>query len=197
MFCCETPVPPPPPKPGAPAAPPVAPPATQGPAAVELGGAVGAVACMADGALAAVKVGDDIVLLDMLHRKPIGAVKLQRPVVGVAFGPGTWLGIGFENGDANRLDVVTGQLTKSEAHAGRTANRWFIKVECDPLKVRQAVALYRAGGDPIARTIAKGESEKKGRGCLFWVAITFLVLFLCAGCSGVLSLLYYQFYLPH
>jgi len=199
LFVCDTPVPPPPPSPkaGPPGSslPPV--PVAQAPLVVELGGTAGFVACMADGALAAVQVGSDVVLYELWNRQACGAVRLQRPLVGLAFGPGTWLGIGFENGDANRLDVVTGHLTKCEAHAGRTANRWAVKVECDPLKVRQAIAFYRAGGDPIARTIAKGEGKKKGRGCLFWVGITFLVLFLCAGCSGMLSLAYYQFYLPH
>ncbi len=153
-------------------------------AKLDAGGPITSVAVSAEGALIAAAVGNDVFIFEPLQGRRLGVVRVTRPVRGIAFGQASWLALGFEDAEATRVDLMTGQMCKTEAHPGRVASRWGIRVECDPMSVRSAVTQVRAGGQPIARQI---EAEEGGRSCLWYLGILFVMFIICTGCTGLLS----------
>ena len=138
-----------------------------------------------------------IVLWELAERRSCGRITFQRDIGRIRFGPGTWLGAGFEDGDVNRIDLLTGNTTKCEAHVGRVANRWAIHSEIRPDMLRGAMAAVRAGGQPLAtrvkhawdqpRKLSIQPATPKGPGC-FTGCTVILLLLLLSGCCGGLSI---------
>jgi (2Fe-2S) ferredoxin len=162
--------------------------------AIPVGGPTGALACSQDGAISAVVAGrQKIVVLEHHQNKPVGQILFQRDVNGLGFGPDEWLGMGLDNAEANRVDLVTGKICKTEAHHGRAPGRWGFKVEVDPMTVRGVVSRVRAGGKAIAEEVYRPEIEG-GRSCLTTLLGCAVLALACGLCSGVGSFLYWHFY---
>jgi hypothetical protein len=147
-----------------------------------------------DGAIAAVQVAESLVrLFELASDTTVGEVEFQRPLFGLAFGPATWLGFGFDDGDANRLDVLTGKMTRTQAHPGRAQNAWAMNVRVNHAQVRGVVVGMAAGGSAIARHNVP-KIPKKRKKWFWWVvggAIAFVLLTGCCGLAGGLGLFAY------
>jgi hypothetical protein len=169
---------------------------------IPIGAMVSLVACSYDGALiVAVAGGTTLLVIETATNQTIGRIVYQRQVNGIAFGPQGWLGIGLDDGDTNRVDLLTGHMCRNEPQAGRSANRWAFNVEVDPLRIRQAVTSIRAGGGPIATHIKPPDPEeekakKKSNGCLYTCLFVVLAAIVCSGCSGITAILYFTVYAP-
>jgi len=144
----------------------------------------------ADGSLCAVQVADGLVrLYELASDLSIGEVEFQRTLYGMEFGPGTWLAFGFDDGDANRLDVMTGKMTRTQAHIGRGQNAWAMNVRVNHAAVRGVVVGMAAGGQQIAKhNIPKIPKKRKS---WFWYAVggvvVFVLLTICCGLFGGLG----------
>ena len=53
----------------------------------------------------------------------------DRPVRGMSFGPGDWLGVALDHGDGNKIDVVTSDTHRTDTAPGRTHRSWTLYVE--------------------------------------------------------------------
>ncbi len=53
----------------------------------------------------------------------------ERPVRGLSFGPESWLGVGLDHGDGNKIDVVTSATHRTDTAPGRTHRSWTLYVE--------------------------------------------------------------------
>ncbi|MFK7928387.1 MAG: hypothetical protein AB8H79_09360 [Myxococcota bacterium] len=141
----------------------VSPDGTQVTDTLPVSGAVSGVSLSQDGAVLVAIVGGRRVAVYELHtRQFVGEITYQRHVSAVQFGPGHWLGIGFDQGDANRLDVVGGTMTRTQAHPGRAQNGWAMQAQISHSKVRGAVANVATGGSAIA-VANKVKAVKKKR----------------------------------
>ena len=144
-----------------------------------------------DGGLAAVQVADGLVrIFELVGDLSVGEVEFQRTLSGLAFGPGTWLAFGFDDGDANRLDVLTGKMTRTQAHVGRGQNAWAMNVRVNHAQVRGVVVGMAAGGKDIARRNVP-KIAKKPKKWFWWAvggAIGFVLLSLCCGAVGSFGL---------
>ena len=88
------------------------------------------VACSADGSRLAMQIDRSRV---MVLDDPPGEALLdvsypQRVCSGVAFGPRSWIAIALAGGDANKVNVDTGAMHRSDTHPGRQHNRWLVSV---------------------------------------------------------------------
>lgn len=70
----------------------------------------------------------------------------DRPVRGLAFGDGDWLGVALDHGDGNKIDVVTCAVHRTEPHPGRTRRSWTLHVQgkSDRLSTKEAEEIRRA-----------------------------------------------------
>lgn len=161
---------------------------------VEIGAPVGPVACSEDGAIFAVLAGTQAVAIgELATNRRLGTITYQRDVSGIGFGQGMWLAIGLSDAEANRIDLMTGQLCRTEPHIGMTGGTWAVKVDVEPMRVRQASTTVRSAGKAIAVQIEHGGGGGGG-GCLKSCLIFALLTFVCSGCSGVLAGAYYYYY---
>ncbi len=62
-----------------------------------------------------------------------------RPVHGLAFGPGNWLGVALDHGDGNKIDVVTTKTHRTDTHPGREHRSWSLLVEGRPERMEGEV----------------------------------------------------------
>lgn len=94
-------------------------------------------ACSADGSFIACRLAGKKVLVQAVSTHEIAAViqYLEREVGEVAFGPTPWLGVGLDLGDANKIDLDTGAVNRTDEHPGRPHNRWMLQAD-----VREGVA---------------------------------------------------------
>lgn len=94
------------------------------------GHVITALATSSDGARFAMQLGDGIIaVLGDPPGETIAQLRYpERRACGVAFGPDPWLGVGLDTGDANKLDVTTGALHRSDTHPDRTHNSWLVAV---------------------------------------------------------------------
>ncbi len=53
----------------------------------------------------------------------------ERPICGMSFGPDNWLGVALDHGDANKIDVVTSNVNRTDTHPGREHRTWTLLVE--------------------------------------------------------------------
>lgn len=137
------------------------------------------------GGLLAAQVSDELVqLYELASDTNIGEVEFQRTLYGLAFGPAHWLAFGFEDGDANRLDVLTGKMTRTQAHAGRAQNAWAMNVRVNHAQVRGAVVGMAAGGHAIAKHNVPKIPKKRSK-WMRWVIGGVVVVVLLSLCCGV------------
>lgn len=110
---------------------------------------ISALACSAEGALLAARVGTSkVALFDLLELDFQGVIAYERTVGGIAFGPGAWLGVGLDLGDANKIDLLTGMVHRTDPHPGRKRNSWVLLA--DPKSDQIAEVLKRAGTGPFS-----------------------------------------------
>lgn len=165
-------------------------------ASIDAAGPTGEVACTKDGAIFAVMAGPQQVTIGAIgSNKRLGSVTFQRDVGGVGFGQQAWLAIGLDESEANRIDLSTGQICKTEPAPGKVGSKWALTVECEPQSVRTAITAVRTGGKAIATQIDHSGGGSSN-GCLYSCLGTALAVLVCSGCSGVISALYYFVYLP-
>ncbi|MBX7193416.1 MAG: hypothetical protein K1X94_15280 [Sandaracinaceae bacterium] len=88
------------------------------------------VACSADGTRFALQLerSQVIVLGDPPDETLLDVKYPERVCAGVAFGSRSWIAIALGGGDANKVNVETGAMHRSDTHPGRTHNRWFVSV---------------------------------------------------------------------
>jgi len=157
------------------------------------------ISCSADGAFFAVLLGGaEVAIFERQYKKRIGSIEFSEDIGGLQFGPGFFLGIGMENGDANRIDLMTGKYTRTELHAGRGMNKWGIKVKIEAESVRGTAAWARVGGTPLAERVKHKWEEKRAPGeigppggdmpsCTSMLGVgcaLLLVIVVCGGCCG-------------
>jgi hypothetical protein len=155
---------------------------------VELGEPAGEVAVSLDGGVLAVVVSQSRVAVYELHTvAKVGEIVFQRFVHHLRFGPQHWLCMGFEDGDANRLDLLTGSMTRTRAHPGRGQNAWAMQAQINHALVRGAVVNVAAGGSAIAvHNRPKIKKKRKKRGLWFVLAAVIVVpSLLCCGGIGL------------
>jgi hypothetical protein len=158
---------------------------------VEVGEPVGGVAVSVDGSLLAVIAGDQkVYIFELSSFRRVGEVVFQRKVFHIRFGPKHWLAFGFDDGDANRLDVATGKSTRTQAHPGRAQNAWAINPSLQMAMIRGSISSVAAGGAAIAKA-SKPKAQKRAKRPFPWAivggigAILFLLSLLCCGGLGV------------
>jgi hypothetical protein len=105
------------------------------------------VTCSADGAVFALRVDDaTVVALAYPSKDTVASIHyIERKVVGVAFGPAPFFGIGMDRGDGNKINLRTGAVHRTDTHPGRTHNRWMLSVSVES---KDLPADY--GGGPAA-----------------------------------------------
>ncbi|MBW2254014.1 MAG: hypothetical protein JRI25_05380, partial [Deltaproteobacteria bacterium] len=112
---------------------------------IEVPGTPHRVAVNVDGAVVACDDGAQKVLVFELHEKRCGTtIEYTRDIGDLDFGPDTSLGIGLEYADANRVDVVGGQMTRTAQGLGRGSEPWFPRINADSHIMRGAIAAMRA-----------------------------------------------------
>ncbi len=166
-------------------------------ASVEVGGEARRIACSGDGALAAIALDREVRVFELYNTRAAATLGLDRDVNDVSFGPGHWLGLGLDDAEANRVEIVAGTLAKTEAFPGMTASKWPIRLERNEVALRTAVAHVRAGGKPIAQQVDHG-GVGGGGGCGKVVAVLALLtaLAMCCGGCGAFGYFYYFMYAP-
>jgi hypothetical protein len=146
---------------------------------------LGSLTCSEEGALLAVRVGTTkVAIFDLLDGKVQGVVEYERTVGQVDFGPGATLGIGLDLGDGNKVDLLTGAVSRTDPHPGRKRNSWVLM--CDPKTDQIARVLERAGnpgafsrmeGAKRAATKPVAVSSPAPEGGINWVALIAIIVF--------------------
>jgi hypothetical protein len=119
------------------------------------------VACSSDGALVALRLDPrTVVALAYPSRATAATIAyVDREVTGVAFGVGAWLGVGMDRGDANKVDLRTGAVHRTDPHPGRPRNTWLLKVAVEPSALRGGAprnpAAASAGADDSSANTAR------------------------------------------
>jgi hypothetical protein len=147
------------------------------------------VAVSRSGIVCAARAGDHVELYELHANQPLGEFVLRRQIGGLAFGAGHALGIGLDDGDANVVDVATGESWRTEPHPGRGRTTWRLENKVDLAKVRGALAFQAAGGQPIAKYVPppKQEESRGLFGCLGGCAgVVGVVLVVSLTCGGVM-----------
>jgi len=87
----------------------------------------------------------------------------ERAVRGLAFGPGDWLGLAFDAGDAVKIDVVTSSTRRTEAHPGRQPRSFRLSVrgKKELLSEKEAEDVRRM--KTLLHDAPQGGSSKGGR----------------------------------
>jgi hypothetical protein len=141
------------------------------------------------GPLVAVPVPRDrVVLFDAAAERILGALTVRRPLVGAAFSGPTELWMLVDDGETARVDLVTGEVHRVEAHAGRERATVAVTLELDPAAVRGALVAAHAGGRAVA-TIVHPKADR--RATIVGLAVVLGgVALLCLGCGGIGALLW-------
>ncbi len=92
------------------------------------------ITCSADGRRIGIQITESLVLVMAYPSKNTlgNAQYLDRQVSGLAFGPASWLGVGLVGGDANKIDLATGAVHRTDPHPGRLRKQWQLKVAVAP-----------------------------------------------------------------
>lgn len=160
-----------------------------------VGGPTGEVTVSVDGAILAVVSGPQkVTLFELAGNAPVGDVTFQRDVLHLQFGPKHWLGFGFDDGDANRLDVASGSITRTQAHPGRGQNAWAMNASVNQALVRGGIANVASAGQSIA-AVGKVKADKspvKKKRNLKWMwlglgAAAVLVFVFCCGGGSLMA----------
>lgn len=112
------------------------------------------VAVSLDGRRFAMQIGDQLVaVLDDPPSDTVAQLRYpERRACGIRFGPGTWLGVGLDSGDANKLDYVGGGVHRSDTHPGRDHHSWHVAVSLPALDAKRE---HEHEPRPAARPAAK------------------------------------------
>ncbi|MEZ4316633.1 MAG: hypothetical protein R3F61_03995 [Myxococcota bacterium] len=154
-----------------------------------------------DGAIAAVTLPPDTLGIVELHgHRYVGDLIFRREVHGVCFGRQALLGVGFDDGDANTIDLMTRATARTEPHPGRGRNNWNLDMQFEAGPLRGAVTFLRAGGQPIAEFHGyEGDGDASGgsrnTGCKIAVLIFFMFFLGLTGCLSFLFVMRWFGYL--
>lgn len=146
------------------------------------------VAVTLDGAVAAVLTPPGKIALVELHQYRVaGFVNVRREVQNIALS-GTKLGIGFDDGDASTVDLISRSTVRTEPHPGRGRNNWNLDLAYDTVVLAGAITSLRAGGQPVAEAqYYQGEDYAGGRRG-YWGVGCLLVNVLWLTCAGFIGL---------
>lgn len=118
--------------------------------------ALDSVSVSRDGAFAAVRIPDHrVMLFDVVGNRPVGMVTYASPETPgqIAFGVGAWLGIAIGHGDANKIDLATGAVRRTDPHPGRPRHRWLLVSDVNTPRVKEVL------GGAVARARREVASE--------------------------------------
>jgi hypothetical protein len=110
-----------------------------------------------DGSRVALRLNDStLVVLALPSRDTVATIRyLDRRIVGLAFGPGNWLGVGMNLGDGNKIDLADGRVHRTDTHPGRQHHSWLLEVSVEPPQgARPASAPAAAPATPVAPAVA-------------------------------------------
>lgn len=133
-----------------------------------------------DGSRFAMQLDDSmVVVLDDPPTDTVGQLRYpEMHPVGVRFGPGEWLGIGLHEGDANKLDLQTGALHRSDTHPGRDHHSWLVAQGGRPFDIEKPEAPSAAGprapSAPIRRAPIEDDPPSDGPSALTIVRLALL-----------------------
>ncbi|MCK6591944.1 MAG: hypothetical protein L6Q76_30705 [Polyangiaceae bacterium] len=115
------------------------------------------VACSADGSLFALRLDPKTVVVLAYPSKDTAATfqYMDRRAVGLAFGPAPYFGVGLDSGDANKFNLATKDVHRTDTHPGRTHNRWMLSVS---IETSALPASYR--GEEKGGRVASPPAEK-------------------------------------
>lgn len=154
---------------------------------IDIQGTIQAISCSFDGAILAVVTNQTHVrIFEWMNYSSVGDIWFQRPVQSVEFGPGSWLLLGHEDGDGNRVDLYTGQMTRTLAHEGRAQNAWSMQVEVNSATLRGISTNLKAGGAPIAVHVRSKSNEERRASSLKWVVLAVAILFVLCSSMGAI-----------
>jgi hypothetical protein len=110
-----------------------------------------------------------------------------RPIRGLSFGAEDWLGVGLDQGDGNKIDIVTSATHRTDTAPGRTHRSWTLHVEGQRslLTAKEADEIRRMKSpfhEETPRAKGNGAGGKVGIGA--GLSIAMLLLRLCAHSSG-------------
>ncbi|MCO4743962.1 MAG: hypothetical protein KC912_04180 [Proteobacteria bacterium] len=156
---------------------------------IALPGVGTALALASDGVVAAVLGGERHVwLLEIWTDRQVGTIEVHRTIGEIEFGVGNMLGIGLEDGEANRVNASVGGHWRTSPGFGRGGQNWAINVSIDQMLLRKAVIDAKGGGQPVAQLVYGPDG--KSNGCLYGIVGFFAVGLICGGCSGVAGMIY-------
>ena len=90
---------------------------------------IGSIACAETGHIA-VRLGETITLVLAWPSRETDATitYFDRKITDLCFGPHPFLGIGMDQGDGNKIHLVTGATHRTDTHPGRDHHSWALKV---------------------------------------------------------------------
>jgi len=156
-------------------------------------GLLGRLAVSQDGAVAAAVAGKSVMVFELTQGRYAGDIALSRAIHDVAFGHGTWLGIGLDDAEATMVELLSGTQRRTEPHPSRARTNWNVTNQVDAGVLRGGAATRQAGGEPVASYAGPADDGEPGPrrgcrgGCLWAVVITSLLALAC----GSLGLGYY------
>ncbi len=143
----------------------------------------------------------EVHIVDIDAQKRIGGVSYRhRTVGGLCFADTGVLGVGLDDGDANRFELLNGGVGRTGQHRGKAFSQWAADVDLDPGAVRGALARSYTGGELIAEQVIREEETPAGRAksrawsCMVSSGLGCLSLIACCGCSGVFYQVFHRFY---
>jgi hypothetical protein len=116
----------------------------------------------------------------------------ERPVRGIEFGKGDWLGVAMDHGDGNKIDVITNAVHRTDTHPGRQHRSWSLYVEGGRKPAAPSGELTARDEDAIRRMheptpVDSGGFGRGGRiGIITVISLCLIGLKLCVrlGSSG-------------
>lgn len=183
---------------------------------IELGREPTRIAISPEGQIVAWLAGmREIHLVDLGTQQRIGGISYRhRTVGGMCFADSAILGVGLDDGDANRFELLTGDVGRTGQHRGKAFSQWAADLELDPKKVRGAMARNQALGGLVAERVHRdekgqvapsaeeqaeqdspaGRAKSRITGCLVSSGVGCLSLIACMGCSGIFYQIYHRIY---
>lgn len=133
------------------------------------------VTCSADGARVAFRL-DAITAAVMAYpsRDTVASFSyIERQVVGLAFGPDSWLGVGLDKGDGNKINLETRAIHRTDTQPGRPHNSWLLSASFEGDDPRPAPAAKREeerAAPPEPEPVKTAEASLKGQAYV-WLAL--------------------------